>query len=195
MVLYLPSAQLAATVALNLSVAVVAGSSMSTAWLRAGQSTWSARYLVRLRALAQAAVVAAIFSYGMVLSLEAAAWQQASAAVAIALGRVCGLGGSCGLAERYDEYVAEYMEVRRLDNAAGDWNGAVAASLGTVSAVFEQFSADSKELADQYTAAAITDLASSGDGLPPLRLVVLFAGLAVAALALAGYGQRLREYR
>ncbi|WP_426175303.1 copper resistance D family protein [Massilia sp. TWR1-2-2] len=76
MVLEIPSAQLAATVALNLSVAVVTGSSMSTAWLRAGQSTWSARCLVRLRALAQAAVVAAILSYGMVLWLEAAAMAE-----------------------------------------------------------------------------------------------------------------------
>jgi putative copper resistance protein D len=82
MALDLPSAQLAATVALNLSVAVVTGSSMSTAWLRAGQSTWSARYLVRLRTLARAAVVAAILSYGMVLWLEAAAMAEVPVASA-----------------------------------------------------------------------------------------------------------------
>jgi hypothetical protein len=124
-----------------------------------------------------------------------AKWQQATADVALALDRLCGLGGDCGLTDRYDRYVTGYTEVRRLDNEAGDWNEAVTASLGSGSAVFEQFAADSKGAADQNTAAALADLGSSADGLPALRVVVFLAGLAVAALALAGYGQRLREYR
>jgi putative copper resistance protein D len=72
----LPSAQLAATVALNLSVAVVTGASTSTAWLRAGRSSWSIRHTVRLRAVARAAVVAALLSYVAVLWLEAAAMAE-----------------------------------------------------------------------------------------------------------------------
>ena len=192
---------LTAAGALTLLLLVVGGSVQSSSMAKAETATANSLQLADLASQARSSAFDAHTQESLALiyrgngAANEATWQQASAAVAIALGRVCGLGGSCGLAERYDQYVAEYMEVRRLDNAAGDWNGAVAASLGTVSAVFEQFSADSKELADQYTAAAITDLASSGDGLPPLRLVVFFAGLAVAALALAGYGQRLREYR
>lgn len=72
----LPLAQLAATVALNLSVAVVTGASMSTAWLRAGRSSWPASHIVRLRAIAQAAVAAALLSYIALLWLEAAAMAE-----------------------------------------------------------------------------------------------------------------------
>ncbi len=192
---------LAAAGALTLMLLVVGGSVQSSSMAEAETATANSLQLADLASQARSSAFDAHTQESLALiyrgngAANEAKWQQATADVAIALDRVCGLRGSCGLAERYDQYVAEYMEVRRLDNAAGDWNGAVAASLGTASSAFGQFSADSKELADQYTAAAITDLASSGDDLPALRMVVFFAGLAVAALAIAGYGQRLREYR
>ncbi|MES2759110.1 MAG: CopD family protein [Pseudomonadota bacterium] len=69
-------AQLAATVALNLSVAIVAGASMSTAWLRAGRSAWSAGCLGRLRLVALAAVTVAILCQIALLWLQAAAMAE-----------------------------------------------------------------------------------------------------------------------
>jgi putative copper resistance protein D len=76
MAMDLPLAQLAATVALNLSVAVVTGASMSTAWLRAGRSAWSVGHIARLRAAAEAAVAAALLSSIALLWLEAAAMAE-----------------------------------------------------------------------------------------------------------------------
>lgn len=81
-------AQLAATVALNLAVALVMGASVSTAWLRAARCSWSACHIVRLRAAALAAVGAALVSYIALLWLEAAAMAEVpigSAAPAVRL--------------------------------------------------------------------------------------------------------------
>lgn len=86
MAMDLPLAQLAATVALNVAVAIVTGASMTTAWLRAGRSSWSAGHIVRLRAVAQAAVGSALLAYIALLWLEAAAMAEvplASAAPAV----------------------------------------------------------------------------------------------------------------
>jgi putative copper resistance protein D len=86
MVLDLATTQLAATVALNLSVAVVTGASMSTAWLLAAASQWAARHLRRLRTVTRGAVAAAIVAAFAVLWLEAAAMAEvpvASAAPAV----------------------------------------------------------------------------------------------------------------
>lgn len=71
-----------ATVALNLSVAVILGASMSTAWLLAGSSPWAARQLSRLRHIALCAVAAAILAAIAVLWLQAAAMAEVPVAAA-----------------------------------------------------------------------------------------------------------------
>ena len=192
---------LAAAGALTLLLLVVGGSIQSSSMTDAEAATATSLQVADLASQARSAAFDAHTQESLALiyrgngAANEAKWQQASADVALALDRLCGLGGACSLTGRYEQYSASYTEIRRLDNDAGDWNEAVTASLGEGSAVFERFSADSKEVADQNTAAAITDLGSSADGLSALRVVVFLAGLAVAALALTGYGQRLREYR
>jgi putative copper resistance protein D len=86
MMLDLATTQQAATVALNLSVAVIIGASMSTAWLLAASSQWAARHLRRLCIVTRCAVAAAIVAAFAVLWLEAAAMAEvpvASAASAV----------------------------------------------------------------------------------------------------------------
>jgi putative copper resistance protein D len=86
MVLDLATTQQAATVALNLSVAVITGASMSTAWLLAASSQWAARHLRHLRTVTGLAVAAATVAAFAVLWLEAAAMAEvpvASAASAV----------------------------------------------------------------------------------------------------------------
>lgn len=72
----LAAAQLAATVTLNLSVALLAGASMSSLWLRAGASAWSARHIDRLRAATLASATTALLADVALLWLEAAAMAE-----------------------------------------------------------------------------------------------------------------------
>lgn len=192
---------LAAAGALTLLLLVIGGSIQSSSMADAETATATSLQVADLASQARSAAFDAHTQESLALiyrgngAANEAKWRQASADVALALDRLCGLSGGCGLTDRYEQYRTSYTEIRKLDNEEGDWNAAVTASLGSGSEVFEQFSADSKEVADQNTANAIADLGSSADGLPALRIVVFLAGLAVAALALTGYGQRLREYR
>jgi putative copper resistance protein D len=84
MTLDLSTVQQAATVVLNLSVAVIIGASMSTTWLLAGSSPWAARHLGRLRLVSQGTVIAAILADVAVLWLEAAAMAEVPIASAAA---------------------------------------------------------------------------------------------------------------
>lgn len=76
MAIVLPSAQLAATVALNLSIAAVVGASLSSTWLHKGASLWAARHVAGLRVAILAATGAAIVSYIALLWLEAASMAE-----------------------------------------------------------------------------------------------------------------------
>jgi hypothetical protein len=71
----------------------------------------------------------------------------------------------------------------------------VAESLGTSAERFAAFSEQSVTAAVDNSGAASAQLAAAGDALPALRIVEFIGGLVIAALVLAGYGQRLREYR
>ena len=68
--------QLAAAVALNLSVAALVGASMSSAWLRKRPSAWAAAQMHRLWIAALAATGAAIVSSVALLWLEAASMAE-----------------------------------------------------------------------------------------------------------------------
>jgi putative copper resistance protein D len=72
----LPSVQVAATVTLNLSMALVLGAGMSLAWLRDRSSAWAGGQIIRVRRLLIAAATVALPAYVAVLWLEAAAMAE-----------------------------------------------------------------------------------------------------------------------
>ncbi|MEQ1701816.1 MAG: hypothetical protein ABMA25_17035 [Ilumatobacteraceae bacterium] len=123
-----------------------------------------------------------------------AKWTQAADTANAALSKLCGLSGTCDVYDRFQFYVSNYGTVRNTDNG-GDWDGAVGNSLTTGRDVFDAFGLSSDEIAQTRIDAASDGLAASSDGLAVMRVLVFLAGLLVAALAIAGYGQRLREYR
>ena len=118
-----------------------------------------------------------------------------------------GLGTATGLSDRasdaYATYRLAHTEIRQLD-AAGEWDQAVAVSLGQaatpnsqVNAVtaFDNFDRIVGQIATDEGSSASTRLSDAVSPLKSLRNVVFVAGLIVAALAALGCGQRLREYR
>ena len=134
-------------------------------------------------------------------------WQLASSIVAEALAGSCTtFGVGCGALLSYEAYADSHVLVRSLDDA-GDWDQAVElATAGTLNGVvqlsgsnppadFESFAvASNDELLEQSTAAA-HGFDEADAPLVVLRWSVVAAGLAIAVLAFAGYGRRLREYR
>lgn len=123
------------------------------------------------------------------------AWATAAADAQAAAGELCERSGDCNPLDRFGTYRTGFDEVRRLDADQGDWDGAVALSLGDNAATFEAFDVASVEATQRNTTVAIDQLSSSNDRLGLVRAGVFVAGLAVAALAVVGVGQRLREYR
>jgi CHASE3 domain sensor protein len=102
----------------------------------------------------------------------------------------------------YTSYRAAHAEIRALDDG-GNWDQAVAVSLARQStpngidavATFNDFD----QVVDQISTTEGSRAAQLiGDALGPmgrLRNIVFLAGLAIAALAALGCGQRLKEYR
>jgi hypothetical protein len=138
-----------------------------------------------------------------------AQWQDSSAVVESALGPACdnGSSGGCDLRRPWSDYVAGHRSIRAADDA-GDWDTAVAISLGRASDAsrpdadvaaatkpFATFATDSATLVQGSGAAAQASLSSATDGLALMRALVFLAGLLVIVLAFVGIGQRLREYR
>lgn len=121
-------------------------------------------------------------------------WEQAADNADSALSLLCGQSGDCDLLDSFSFYEANYVTVRSVDDN-GDWDAAVANSLSSGRDLFDAFSSSSDEVAQARIDEATAALAASSDGLAAMRVLVFLAGLLVAALALAGYGQRLREYR
>jgi putative copper resistance protein D len=66
----------AATVMLNLSMALVLGAGVSRAWLRGRSSAWAGSQALRLRRVMMASVTVALLAYAAVLWLEAAAMAE-----------------------------------------------------------------------------------------------------------------------
>ena len=123
------------------------------------------------------------------------AWAAAAANAQAAAGDLCNRSGDCEPVDRFADYVVGYEQVRALDAEQGDWDAAVALSLGDNAATFEAFDAASVDATERNTAIAIDRLSTSNDRLGLVRAGVFVAGLVVAALAVVGVGQRLREYR
>ncbi len=131
-------------------------------------------------------------------------WQASSSIVRTALESSCQqFDSGCTAEARYAEYGSTHESVRKEDNE-GRWESAVALvtgsddadpALGDPTAEFDAFAqaAETDLVAD--SAAATSSFADSVGQLGALRILVVLAGLAVAVLAVIGYGQRLREYR
>ncbi len=136
-------------------------------------------------------------------------WQASSDVVESALRQACGNGSSdaCRLRNPWEDYVTGHEQIRKLDEG-GDWDTAVAISLGQANAAsdpnadlqlttapFDTFDSTSAKLVDASGESAQSSLSSATDGLAAMRVLVFLAGILVIVLAFVGIGQRLREYR
>ncbi|MCU1362153.1 MAG: hypothetical protein JWN99_3442 [Ilumatobacteraceae bacterium] len=131
-------------------------------------------------------------------------WSASSSVVDAALDSSCAqFDRGCSARDGYATYKAAHVQERALDDQ-GQWERAVAAVTGT--AVDPPLDFSLADPFDAFAKSAETDLvaetsitASEFDdavaSLGALRVLVVLAGLAAAALAAIGYGQRLREYR
>jgi hypothetical protein len=134
-------------------------------------------------------------------------WELSASVVANALSQSCDVYGvGCDTAVAFADYATGHEEVRSLDDG-GDWDLAV--ELATAGAKDDVVQPDGQnppgdfagfaelsaaELADQASASSAAFDTANGS-LGALRLAVVLAGLAIAVLAVSGYGQRLKEYR
>lgn len=122
-------------------------------------------------------------------------WQTSIATADLALDRVCAIRDYCGLQNYLASYARAHGAVRESDNA-GDWDAARESSLsGDAATSFAAFDNQITSTAATLGDDAALAMSSAADGLGALRLLAFLAGLAVAALVIVGYGQRLREYR
>ena len=131
-------------------------------------------------------------------------WQVATSIVTSAMDLSCQrFDRGCEAMTSYAEYGDTHATVRREDEE-GRWESAVAMVTGSAAA--DPTLGDPTAQFDAFAQAAEADLATESasateafddavGSLGVLRIVVVLAGLAAAMLAVAGYGQRLREYR
>jgi len=123
------------------------------------------------------------------------AWQTSISTSELALDRLCSVAGECSLRSPLDNYTEAHASVRTSDDA-GDWDAARESSLDDKAALaFADFDTVSGDTAATLGEQAASAMSSAADGLAMLRALAFVAGLTVAALVLAGYSQRLREYR
>ncbi len=123
-------------------------------------------------------------------------WLLSASVVDTALERSCDdFGVACDLVPLAQAYRVSHEEVRSLDDQ-GDWDAAVDLALtGSPAENFDRLASASATVLDDRAAAAQRGFDRADASLALLRLLVVLAGAAIAALAVAGYGQRLREYR
>ncbi|HQV57812.1 MAG TPA: hypothetical protein PKV27_07350 [Ilumatobacteraceae bacterium] len=134
-------------------------------------------------------------------------WQQAMATADLAADQACRRSPlGCDLQGALDPYRSAHQAMRTLDDQ-GDWDTAVAAALGATNV--DSTKIDSTEIVGSFDAAdqqaqravesnverATSALSDAAAPLGALRWLTLVAGLAVAVLAVIGFGQRSREYR
>ncbi len=123
------------------------------------------------------------------------AWQTSIATAKVALDRVCAIRNYCDIQSDLALYVGAHAAVRESDNA-GDWDAARETSLsGDAATSFAAFDNQITSTAATLGDDAATAMSSAADGLAALRVLAFLAGLAIAALVIVGYSQRLREYR
>lgn len=171
------------------------GGSMSDAEAATGSSLQAADLAAQARSAAfeaRAQESSTLIARG---SGDDSAWQTSTATVAAALDRLCSVADECSLLDVYGAYSDAHDTVRATDDG-GDWDTARDLSLdGDSATAFAAFDEQSGYTASALTATAAARMSTAADGLAGLRVVVFLGGLLVAALVLAGYGQRAREYR
>ncbi len=121
-----------------------------------------------------------------------AKWKVSAAIVDDIVGRC-----ACDPDRSFAAYEAGHDELRALDDG-GDWDTAVATSLGqagTVATSFESFADATASVVDDASRRADQQLVDARSSLASLRLFVIVVGLLAAVLAAVGFGQRIREYR
>jgi hypothetical protein len=128
-------------------------------------------------------------------------WQLSASIVDQAIAQSCGrFDSGCEAGDAFAAYRDQVAAVRGLD-VAGDWDSAVQASLGTYDGgpnsqiEFERFAVTSGAALQEQADEAVRQFGSAGDALDTLAWLIVAAGLSIAALAVIGYQQRLREYR
>lgn len=133
-----------------------------------------------------------------------ALWQQSSATVDTALSSACKSIGSaggddCSARSAYSGYVEQHTQMRGLDDG-GDWDGAVAMSVGVptpspLTEAFDQLASATATITTTEAGSTLSRLGDALDGLGFVRALVFVLGIVAAGLVLRGYGQRLAEYR
>jgi len=118
-------------------------------------------------------------------------YQQAATTVFTILG---GRGGDQDLADLFAEYDTLHGQLRTLDDG-GDWEQARDQLLNRSARAFDSFSSGVEQVVQARSSASEADLADAGSGLGTTRIVLVIGALVAAGLVIAGYGQRLREYR
>jgi hypothetical protein len=126
------------------------------------------------------------------------AWDGSAAAVDEQLAIVAVTAS--GLQEPWNKYKAIHADIRKKDAQQGDWEAAVALSVGkapgenavTTFTTFDQGSAASLQERSDATRSELSDARGS---LPPIGWLGLPIGIAAALLAVWGMSQRLGEYR
>ena len=138
-------------------------------------------------------------------AVNEANWQRGNDVVTQALS-TRSLGTANGLIEAakeaYGRYSATHARIRELDDA-GDWDTAVAASLGLDSTaggnnaveVFNAFDQNIGQIVSDEGSSASQRLGTAVEPLNSLRNIVFLSGLVIAVLVAVGCGQRLKEYR
>ncbi|MBI5088800.1 MAG: hypothetical protein HZB15_08085 [Actinobacteria bacterium] len=128
-------------------------------------------------------------------------WGLSASVVDTALRQACKefeVGCAAGFA--WTGYASSHRAVRGLDDD-GSWDAAVDAVIDVetdpleIHANFGSFTRAAESALGISTAAATDGFDDATSSLRVLRILVALAGLVVAVLAFAGYGQRLREYR
>jgi len=136
-----------------------------------------------------------------------AQWHLSKSIVDAALSESCdAYGAGCDADEPFAAYAVGYTAVRTLDDKEGDWEDArdlsttgqttasVPSGVNPV-ASFESFAETSGDAIAAESSSAARGFDNAVDNLGLLAFLVVIAGLAIAVLAVLGYGQRVREYR
>lgn len=128
-------------------------------------------------------------------------WRVANSIASFALDRACNdFRQGCEAASDNELYGISHELLRQLDDE-GSWDEAVVAVIDTdtdplqLNARFEAFARSAERDLASSTASAVDGFDDATSSLGTLRILVVLAGLIAAVLAIAGYGQRLREYR
>jgi hypothetical protein len=195
---------IAAAAALVLLTMLVGGTALSSAGSKA-KDTRGHAYADTL-ALSRARIAAYDAKSNESLTLIArgsgdafqTAWLQSAAEVDKQLAIVAATAPQ--LSTPWNQYKALHIKIRDLDSKQGQWDDAVAQSIGTApgdnaAASFGDFDKGSAASLDQTSKQVGGELSGARNGLPPIGWLGFPIGIVAALLVAWGMSQRLGEYR